>query len=354
MNQPNLRKAVGEHFNPAFLSPLFLGMSPVLGKLAYMGGSDPFTVAAVRTVLAAVILWTLYLLFARRYLYIYPAGLLGCAVVGIVNGIGSLMYYNGLALLTASMAQLLNATYLIFVVLLSFLSGHTLTVRTVIRVMLCLVAMLLVTGGGQGTSNWLGIGLMVGNAILFAGTVILSQRVLYEMPAPTVTLYSMTTMAIVVVMARVIYKLEWLPQTSEAAIAITALGLTTALARLTLFAGVKRSGSLQTALLGVMETGVALVLSFVLLHDTFTAIQWIGVGILLVSLLLVRRDDLKRRMTQTMPMLNMAGIQFSADKSAFLEAFAAQPNTPGVSESPAEPHEGPSVETGQHPSFGEK
>src|SRR5258708_26567541 len=94
----------------ALMSPIFLGMVPVLGKLALLGGSDPFTVAATRTVIAAAFLWVAYLLFGRRYIYIYPAGLLGCIVVGAVNGIGSLFYYNGLQYLIASVVQLLNAT----------------------------------------------------------------------------------------------------------------------------------------------------------------------------------------------------------------------------------------------------
>ncbi len=317
-------KRLLDWLSPALLSPIFLGMAPVLGKLAYMGGSDPFTVAAVRTVLAALLLWVIYLLFARQFIFIYPAGLLGCVVVGTVNGIGSLMYYNGLSLLNASIAQLLNASYLIFVVVMARLAGQHLTTRTLIRVGLTFFAILLLTGGIGGTNNWLGVGLMLGNAILFAGTVVLSQRVLYEMPSPTVTLYTLTTMAVVVVMARAIYKLEWFPQTSEAAWAIAALGLTTALSRLTLFAGVKQIGSLQTVLLGVLETGVALLLSFALLREVFTPIQWGAVGILGVSLLLARGNDLKKRATVTVPLVNMAGIQFNSHSEAFVEAFGAR------------------------------
>ena len=204
----------------ALLAPIFLGMAPVLGKLAYLGGSDPFTVAATRTVVAAAVLWLFYLLFWRRYIYIYPVGLLGCVVVGAVNGIGSLFYYNGLNYLNASVVQLLNATYLVFVVILARLGGHPLTVRTIIRAMLALVAVALLTGGVAGEISWLGAGLIIGNAILFAGTLILSQRVLYEMPSPTVTLYVVTTMAVVVVMARVMYRLEWIPQQPQAIAAI--------------------------------------------------------------------------------------------------------------------------------------
>ena len=303
----------------AFLSPLFLGCAPVLGKLAYLGGSDPFTVAATRTVVAALILWVLYLIFWRRYIYIYPAGLLGCIVVGTVNGIGSLFYYNGLQHLSASVAQLLNATYLIFVVILARLGGHPLTRRTLVRAGLAMVAVFLFTGGLSGGVDWVGIGLMIGNAILFAGMVMLSQRVLYEMPSRTVALYVLTTMAVVVVMARAVYKLEWLPQTTEATWAIFGLAVTTALARVTFFLSVKNLGALQTVLFGIFETAVALLLSFAFLHDQLSPIQWVGVGILLISLLLIRPDDLAKRSTGEMPLLNMAGMGFQ--HIAFTQAF---------------------------------
>ena len=309
--------------SPALLSPLFLGMAPVLGKLAYVGGSDPFTVAAVRTTLAALALWIIYLLVARKYIYIFPAGLLGCVVIGVVNGLGSLMYYNGLQLVNASVAQVLNATYLIFVVVMIRLSGQRLTQRTIIRVLLTLLAILILAGGNSSPSDWLGVGLMVGNAIMFAGTVILSQRVLYEMPAPTVTLYTVTTMAIVVVMARAVYRMSWLPQSNDALLAIAALGVTTALSRLTLFAGVKRLGGLQTALVVALETGVTLLLSLILLpNETLTLAQWVGIAIMAATLLFARTDDIKRRSTQTLPVVNMAGLQFVSHATAFDAAFS--------------------------------
>jgi drug/metabolite transporter (DMT)-like permease len=317
----------GDWLTPALLSPLFLGMAPVLGKLAYAGGSDPFTVAAVRTALAATVLWIIYAVAARPYIYIYPAGLLECAVVGAVNGIGSLMYYNGLRLVDASIAQVLNATYLVFVVIMARIGGQRLTVRTLVRVGLALCAILLLAAGGGKPNDWLGVGLMIGNAILFAGTVILSQRVLYEMPSPTVTLYTLSAMAVVVVMARVIYRLAWLPQSGDALLAIGTLGITTALARLTLFAGVKRMGGLQTTLVVALETGVAVLLALIFLHETLSMIQWVGIAIMGGSLLLARPDDLKKRRTQTLPVVNMAGIQFNISAKAFATAFRIDRST---------------------------
>lgn len=316
---PNTAAANVRELVAALLTPTLLGAAPLFGKLAYLGGSDPFTVAATRTVVAAAMLWIIYLIFRRRFIYIYPAGLLGCVVVGMTNGIGSLLYYNGLRYLDASMVQLLNATYLIFVVLLTRLGGYPLSQRTIVRALMALCAVVLLAGGVSGGINWLGAGLIIGNAILFAGTVIMSRRVLYEMPSPTFTLYVITTMAVVVVMARVVYRLEWIPQSPEAAWAILALGITTALSRLTLFMGVKALGSLQTALVGVFETAVALVLAFLFLHEQLTAIQWAGVAILVASLLLARPDDLRHRQSGETPVFNMAGLNFQ--HVAFTKAF---------------------------------
>ncbi len=306
--------------NAALLSPLFLGLAPIFGKIALRGGSDPFTLAAIRTTLAAVFLWILYLIFWRKYIYIYTAGFLGCAVIGTVNGIGSLLYYNGLSRLDASLSQLLNGMYLIFVVLLVRLGGQTLSWRTGVRVLLALFGLLLITGGMRGTIDWLGVGLMLGNALLFAGTVILSQRVLYEMPARTVTLYVVSVMAVVVVMARAAYDLRWLPQTSDAMYAIVALSISTALSRLMLFSGVKTLGSLQTSLLAISEIAVSMTLSYVFLDERLAVLQWIGVATFLISLLLQGDARYKLQVPQgATPLPNMASISFQ--QIAFTHAF---------------------------------
>ncbi|MCS6871462.1 MAG: DMT family transporter [Anaerolineae bacterium] len=312
------------HLIALALYPTFLGMAPVLGKLALNGQADPFTIAALRTVAAAAILWTIYLVFWRKYIFIYPAGLLGCVIVGTVNGIGSLFYYNGLNYLDASVAQLLNSTYLIFVVVLAAADGHKLTQRTVLRAFLAFVAVVLITQGVQRQFNWFGVALMIGNAILFAGMFILSQRVLYEMPAQTVALYVLTTMAVVVVIARLIVSREFTPMDNQTLNAILALGVTTALARLTMFFSVKRMGSLQTVLVGISETAVAILLAFVLLGEQLLATQWLGVGILLISLLLIRREDIRSRETGEMLPVPISGIGFpsiSFQRAAFTRAF---------------------------------
>lgn len=297
----------------AVLAPAFLGMAPVLGKFALQGGADPFTVAAIRTALVAIFLWVGYLAVWRKFIYIYPAGLLACFAIGFTNGIGSLFYYSGLDRLDASIAQILNATYVIWVVLLTRIDGAHIGFRTALRIFVSLTGVLLIAGGLTGQASWLGIGLMMGNALLFAGTVVMSRRILYEMPAQTVTLYVMTAMAILVVVARLIARQSIEPIGIDAAQAIIALGVTTALSRLTLFAGVKGVGSVRTTLLAVAESAVAVTLAFFFLDDRLSTIQWIGVGALMISLFMptdVEEDAEKRATTHGGVLPNVAGVRF--------------------------------------------
>lgn len=306
----------------ALATPTFLGMAPIFGKLAINGGADPFTVAALRTLVAVGLLWGVYALFFRKYIYIYPAGLMGCVVIGSINGIGSLFYYSGLSMLDASMVQLLNGLYLIFAVMLSHIGGQKPDGRTLMRVALSMLALVLITGFGVGGVNLTGVGLMIGSALMFAGTVILSQYVLYEMPAHTATLYILTTMGVLVTMV-------WLvvgePMSSEVvqvvASPIIILGITTALSRLAMFAGVKFLGGMQTAVLAVAEIGVALTLSFLVLGEILTTIQWIGVLLLGLSILLIRQRDLLPHgfNPNALIVANMSSEQFQ--RIAFHRAF---------------------------------
>jgi drug/metabolite transporter (DMT)-like permease len=314
----------------ALSTPIFLGMAPIFGKLAINGGADPFTVAAWRTVVAVGFLWLVYALFFRKYIFIYPAGLLGCIVVGVVNGIGSLFYYSGLGLLDASTAQLLNGMYLIFVMLLAHVGGERPDGRLILRAGLALTALVIITGfGGQGP-NWLGVGLMLANALMFGGTVILSQYVLYEIPAPSVTLYVLTTMATLVAAVWLGLGVTVGVETFGAVLPpILALGVTTALSRLALFAGVKFLGSLQTAVLALTEIGVALALAFFILGDRLTPPQVVGVVILAVSILLIRPADmLPRGLNPNRLVSNLSDLQFHwiAFEQAFGKPRPGQPH----------------------------
>jgi len=274
----------------ALISPLFLGTIPILAKLAYAAGVDVLTVVALRTLFAAFILWTAVLLFKRDFIISSSPAVISSFVAGGINGIGSLFFYASLTRIDASLGQLVNITYLIFVTVLLRLAGHAISWLTFFRTGLAIIGIYILTQGGLGTPDWLGVGMMAVAALMYAIQLVLSQRILLDIPAPTMALYAMTAMAVVVTIA-------WLTNPSDVTAVPTAgwyaillMGLTTGLSRLTLFLGVKHLGSIQTALLGILEVVVSITLAIIFLGEHFTAIQWSGAAVLLTSVLLVRYE----------------------------------------------------------------
>lgn len=328
----------------ALLTPLFMGLAPIFAKLAILSGLDAYTLTALRTCFAAALLWGVYLLFFRRYIFIFPAGLLGTFVVGAVNGLGSLLYYNGLLLLNdASLAQLLNLTYIIFVMLLSGVNGHRISLKDVLRMVLAFGAVYLLTAshsqGAGGMVRWVGAGLMLGGAFLYALHVVISQRVMYEMPAPTMALYAMTFMGLTVLSARLVVGAAapraWVPMVSQGWWFIGALAVVTALSRVTLFAGVRSLGSLQTLFMNMAELSVTLLAGYFWLSERMTPGQWLGVAILTASVL-VRFEEPKAappppresEAQRAAKLLREAGFDPSELPPGFGGAVEARPASP--------------------------
>ena len=273
--------------NAALISAFFLGLAPVFGKAA-MGAEkfSPLAVVALRTSMAALLLVILIALFRRRALYIYLAGFLGCVMAGTVNGIGSIFYYVGLSKLNASVAQMLYALYPFFVAFWLQLDRQPPSKLTGLRIITAGISAFLLTRAGPGTIDPWGVAFMLIAAALYALHLPINQRVLYDVPAPTVTVYTLIAMSIIVVPAYFIFDRSW-PALNVPWLPVVGLTAVTFFSRLLLFLGVKHIGGMQTALLGVGELLVAILFSHLLLGESLTAVQWIGTAGLSISLLLV-------------------------------------------------------------------
>jgi drug/metabolite transporter (DMT)-like permease len=302
--RPSLSRQAGGVLAALFAATL-LGWAPIFGKMAYRAGVEPYTLVALRTLLAAMLLWVFYLARWRAWLRIGWRDLLGCIGMGVVNGLGSLAYYTGLQRLEASLASLLNALYPVWVFIFLSSSGHEITRKAVARLVLVLVGLYLVTGAGFSRPDSLGVMLMLASAAAYGWHLVLGQWVLADVPARTVTIYVLTTMAVVVGVARVSSPLTGIsdgraldPITCACAgtgsapgwEAIVGLAVVTALSRLLMFTGLGRLGGAQAALLGIMELVTTLLVAFVVLSERMSTLQWVGAVILAISVLMMQRE----------------------------------------------------------------
>jgi drug/metabolite transporter (DMT)-like permease len=270
----------------AFSSAVFLGLAPVFGKLAITLGFTPFAVVALRTGFAAGILLLAVAIFYPKYLYIFPVALAGCALAGVINGFGSLLYYLALQRLDASVGQLLYSLYPFFVALWLILDHQPPSKLTLFRVGLASVAVLLLTNVSNSSVNPIGVMMMIGAAVLYAMHLPINQRVLYEVPAPTVALYTLLSMSAVVIPAYFIFDRAW-PAANVPWLPVAGLTFVTIFSRIALFLGVKKIGGMQTALLGLAELLIAIIFSHLWLGESLTWLQWLGAVGLGISLILV-------------------------------------------------------------------
>jgi drug/metabolite transporter (DMT)-like permease len=236
--------------------------------------------------MAALLLVLIMALFRRKFLFIYPAGLFGCLMAGALNGTGSIFYYVGLSKMNASIAQMLYALYPFFVAFWLQMDGQPPSKLTIVRIIIAGFSAFLLIRVQAGNIDLWGVAFMVISALLYALHLPVNQRVLFDVPAPTVTVYTLLSMSAIVIPAYFIFD-RTLPPSGAPWLPILGLTAVTFFSRLMLFLGVKNIGGMQTAILGLGELLVAILFSHLLLGETLTCYQWAGTAGLGISLLLV-------------------------------------------------------------------
>jgi drug/metabolite transporter (DMT)-like permease len=295
----------------AVASAIFLGLAPIFGKQALIIGFSPLAVVALRTGIAVLMLLGLMAIFQRPYFYIYPVGFLGCLIAGVVNGLGSILFYTGLSRIDASIGQLIYSFYPIFLALWLLLDRQPIHLVTALRLALALPGVFLLVSSGEKPVDLIGASLMAGAAMLYALHLLINQRILYEVPAPTVTLYTLVSMAFTVSVAFIMFDPK-LPGLEINYFPVLGLAAITFFSRITLFLGVKHLGGMQTALMGLGELLITVFSATLFLGETLTLVQWLGASLLALSLVLVGFDRYtpeKRNATGLLSWLNPPKIR---------------------------------------------
>jgi drug/metabolite transporter (DMT)-like permease len=262
-------------------------MAPVFGVRAMMLGMPPLAVVAIRTFLAALLLLLIIVIFKRQYLYIYPAGLLGCLLAGWINGLGSLFYYSALGRLGAGVGQLLYSLYPLFVAIWLFLDHQPPSRLTILRIGIAVPAIILLVQAGQAPIDIIGVVQMLIGSALYALHLPINQRVLFDMPPPTVTLYTLLAMSSITLPVLFFGDTSGILAAPAGWWPLLGLTAVTFLSRLTLFMGVKNIGGMQTAILGLSELLVTMAFAQIWLGERLSPAQWAGAILLLMSLSLI-------------------------------------------------------------------
>ena len=272
----------------ALLANMALGLNSTFAKFAYRAGMDPNTLTAMRLGVAAVVLWALFLIRWQPLISISRQALLGCMVMGAANFAAQISYYWGLTRINASIGTLIFYLYPAVVILLLRLRGEALTTRRLARLGIALVGVALLVDLTGNRVDMIGVLLVLITILTYALHLVIGQFVVRDVPARTVALYVISTMALLAAGERLALGGSPLPVTWAGWWPVLGIGLLgTVVARLAMFTAIKRVGSTQLSLLGVVEPVITVAVARVFLGETLAPIQWVGGGLVLASLLLV-------------------------------------------------------------------
>jgi drug/metabolite transporter (DMT)-like permease len=275
----------------ALLGVLCVSVAPTLIKVGLTAAIDPVTLLALRMISAAIVFWPLSLLLWPDKLRIDRRGLKACAAVGLTNTISLLCFYLALTRIEASVGLIIFSLYPLAALLMLAVRGERITGRSYIRLGLAILGVYFLLGF-TGTVDLLGILFALGAATGYALHMNLIQWNLSSYASQTVALYTITTMALLTTIIRLLQCVPWRPLSPIGWGVVLGTGVVaTILARLALFAGIHRVGSGQVALLGPVETFFSTLWAILFLGEQLTVWQWIGGLLIVLSAMLARRTS---------------------------------------------------------------
>lgn len=268
---------------------LCFSILPPLVRIGLMEDVGPIPLLALRQAVATAFLWVVFGLTARRVLRIDARGFLACTLVAGTETVAALGYYHAFTHISASIAHVTFSTYPVLALILLSIRGERFSFLQFVGLALALTGVFLLVGPG-GRVNPTGTALALVGGMGYAGTLAFTQWFLSEYDPRTVGLYVVSMMT---VMMGGVWAVQWqgLPVISGVgwSVIVVAGIVSTALARVSLFAGIRRAGSGRTALLAPVETLLAVTWSVLFLGDRLSALQWAGGILVIVSMNLVMR-----------------------------------------------------------------
>lgn len=264
------------------------GAMAILARFAAADGAQVTAVLFLRFAIAGTVLAA----FMRARARAWPRGRALATLIGM-GGVGyvgqSLCYFTALGHASAGMVALLLYLHPFVVTLLAAaLFGHRLGALRLVLVAIA-VAGTALTIGGDLHSQPLGLLLGVAAALIYSGYILVGSRVLdVEDPLASATVVMLSAAAVLGVM--VIAVQPAFPASASGWAAVVAIALlSTVVAMVCFFAGLRLLGPADAATLSTLEPVVTFALAALLLGEELTPRQALGGAIVVLAVVALAR-----------------------------------------------------------------
>ena len=291
------------------------GSGTILSKPIYATGLDWLQLLAWRFTIGAALAWAWILMSPVRRASLRRLGrrpALIATALGLWYTGNAGTYYAGLETVPASLAGVLVYLYPAVVAVLSVrfatrLSGR----RPWIALGIALVGVVLALGGIDlaGPPPVAGIALVLASPLIYAGWIVLSARLAGERSdhlaldspsagrvddAATASALMISATAVVFVVGAILARRPILPADipPSAWPFLGAIGFAgTFLAIQTFYAGSRRIGAAQAALVSTVEPLIIVTLAWLALHETLAPIQLLGAALIIIGVLIAQTAE---------------------------------------------------------------
>ncbi|MDD2420886.1 MAG: DMT family transporter [Heliobacteriaceae bacterium] len=275
------------------LSAVGFGLMPIFALYAYQYGVSVVTLLFLRFAVAALVLFG-FSFNNLRNLHITKKELtLMFLLGGVLYTLQSTFFFSAVKYIPASLAALLLYAYPIFVSILTVVLGKDLlNIRTIGAIIIAFAGLILVLKTSLAGVNLLGVGLALGAAVVYSVYIVIGSGVVKNAtPVITTAFVSLFAAISLLVMGLVTNSLNFqLPFPAYLFILAVAL-VSTVLAIVTFFTGVKIIGPTRASIISMLEPLVTVACAFVFFQEQLTWLQIIGGLIVLAGGVIVATEN---------------------------------------------------------------
>lgn len=268
----------------ALASAVAFALANTCARLAYQGGGNPPTVAAVRFVLPTIVL-VMWLRAGDVPIALPPRSRWTALALGVVTAIHSWAVLTAISTIPLALAILVFYLFpLIAAVIIAVFGWEKLRWPVVAAIAVAFVGLALALNPPGGDIRIEGLALALAGAIGLATVVAVSGRVLRSRDPRPVTLHMTAVAAVLLVTMCAAQGAFVFPRTNLGWAGIVGFAAFYAFAIITFYIAVSMIGPVQVALLCYAEPVASAVLGVAILGEPLAPVQIVGIALVVIAL----------------------------------------------------------------------
>ena len=274
-------------------SAVLFGLMPLMARIAYAGGSNPYTVAFGRFLFGSAGLFVVICALPGVSIRLPLFKIRAIAILSFFYALMPVLLYSSYTMISSGLATTLHFTYPVVVMsILTVVYRKPPSSRQMISAALCVLGILVLNRLTAGERP-LGMVLAAVSGMAYAVYIVLLKRSdLEDVHVMVLTFYVALFSAIYIgLFALLTGELTW-SLTPTAWISEIALGLVATVIAAALFqAGVFMCGEVRSSLLSTFEPVTGVIVGVLVFHESLTVRSIIGMGMILAAVILLVKKE---------------------------------------------------------------